>query len=382
MQEMLGGSEMLLEKLCNNYRNKKSLAFALAFIVMISMLTMGAISDMETKSVTLIQRDVFNDIENQREIVTKKITVKEFLEEQEIILEEDDILSVELLSELKTGQIITVEKSRMIEIHADGQVSFERTVGKTVGEALENTGITLSANDIVTPANDTVITEDLVITVERVEITEEAVESEIPYETVTEWDASIYLGEKVIKQYGAAGAKRDVYRVTKLNGAETSRELILSEVTKAPVNEIVLTGTKQNQAVVNKKQALASANSEFRTSADEVFAESSKGFSYSRVLNVTATAYDPSPATNAGYTKTAYGLTPEYGVVAVDPSVIPLGTRLYIESSDGGASWVYGYCIAGDTGGAIKGNKVDLCYNTKEECIQFGRRSATVYVLD
>ena len=87
-------------------------------------------------------------------------------------------------------------------------------------------------------------------------------------------------------------------------------------------------------------------------------------------------------AENGGYSKTAYGLTPGYGIVAVDPKVIPLGTKLYIESSDGGKSWVYGYCIAGDTGGAIKGNKVDLCFNTKAECIKFGRKTATVYILN
>ena len=76
------------------------------------------------------------------------------------------------------------------------------------------------------------------------------------------------------------------------------------------------------------------------------------------------------------------GLTPGYGIVAVDPRVIPLGTKLYIESTDDGKSWSYGYCLAGDTGGAIKGNRVDLCYNTQYECIQFGRRNATVYIIE
>ena len=75
-------------------------------------------------------------------------------------------------------------------------------------------------------------------------------------------------------------------------------------------------------------------------------------------------------------------MTAQYGVIAVDPKVIPLGSRVYIESSDGGKSWVYGFAVAADTGGAIKGNKIDLCYNTRAECLQFGRRSATVYILD
>lgn len=376
---------MLLEKLRNNYRNKKSLAMAVAFVVMISMLTMGAIYDKESKTVTLIQRDCFNDIENQREIVTRKTTVEEFLAEQEIILGEDDVLNVGLSDEIYPEQVVTVEKSRIVEIHADGKTEIKKAVKKTVEEVLKNAGIILSETDIVSPGRTEPITENMVITVDRVDITEETVNYEIPYESVKEADSSRYMGETAVKQYGTPGQKQEIYKVTKVNGTETARELISSSVTAEPVNEIILTGTKQNPSVISKKQSIVNGNNQFNNSRDEIAAASSqtgKGFSYSRVLNVTATAYDPSPSTNAGYTKTAYGLTPQYGVVAVDPNVIPLGTRLYIESSDGGASWVYGYCIAGDTGGAIKGNKVDLCYNTKAECMQFGRRSATVYILD
>ena len=64
----------------------------------------------------------------------------------------------------------------------------------------------------------------------------------------------------------------------------------------------------------------------------------------------------------------------------MDPSVIPLGTKMYIVSSDG--SVVYGLCTAEDTGGAIKGNKVDLYYDTRAECLKFGRRSVDVYILE
>ena len=68
-----------------------------------------------------------------------------------------------------------------------------------------------------------------------------------------------------------------------------------------------------------------------------------------------------------------------YGVIAVDPRVIPLGTKLYIESPDG--SYTYGEAIAEDTGGAIKGNKIDLFFPSYEECMRFGRRTMTVYIL-
>jgi len=97
---------------------------------------------------------------------------------------------------------------------------------------------------------------------------------------------------------------------------------------------------------------------------------------YKKVLVMEATAYSPEeakPSWGDPYS-TAIGLRAGYGVVAVDPKVIPLKTRLYIEG--------YGYAIAGDTGSAIKGMRIDLGFETAEECIEFGRRKVKVYVLD
>ena len=97
---------------------------------------------------------------------------------------------------------------------------------------------------------------------------------------------------------------------------------------------------------------------------------------YVKKLTMEATAYEPGPHSNGPYASgyTACGYKAGYGVVAVDPDVIPLNTRLYIEG--------YGYAIAGDTGGAIKGNIIDLGFETVEECYEFGRRDVVVYILD
>ena len=103
------------------------------------------------------------------------------------------------------------------------------------------------------------------------------------------------------------------------------------------------------------------------------------------VLTMTATAYDLSYQScgkrpgDRGYGITASGMRAQRGVVAVDPRVIPLGSKLYIETSDG--SFVYGFATAEDTGGAIKGNKVDLFFPSNADCMNFGRRSVKVYVL-
>lgn len=107
-----------------------------------------------------------------------------------------------------------------------------------------------------------------------------------------------------------------------------------------------------------------------------IFSDGSKA-RFRQVINMNTTAYNLFPG-SSGYT--ASGTKARRGAVSVDPSVIPLGTRLYITSPDG---WTdYGLATAEDTGGAIKGNKLDLFYDSYDTCIQFGRRETVVYVLE
>ena len=114
-------------------------------------------------------------------------------------------------------------------------------------------------------------------------------------------------------------------------------------------------------------ESVDSSNKTFTTTSGQVY-------SYSKVLDCTATAYsDPGGVT-------ASGTSCREGAIAVDPSVIPLGSRVYIISSNG--SIVYGEAVAEDTGGAIKGNIIDLYYDSESTCLDWGRRSVTVYVLN
>jgi 3D (Asp-Asp-Asp) domain-containing protein len=98
---------------------------------------------------------------------------------------------------------------------------------------------------------------------------------------------------------------------------------------------------------------------------------------YIRKLSVKATAYSRFDKGCNDWTAT--GAYATYGVIAVDPTVIPLGSKVYIVSDDG--KFIYGFASAEDTGGAIKGNKIDLCYDSVAECFIFGRRQCTVYIL-
>ncbi len=98
---------------------------------------------------------------------------------------------------------------------------------------------------------------------------------------------------------------------------------------------------------------------------------------YSSVIEVSATAYTTERQENK---ITATGTVAHVGGIAVDPKVIPYGTKMYIVSKAG--AWAYGYAVAEDCGGGIKGNKVDLFLDTYDECIQFGVRKALVYIIE
>lgn len=167
--------------------------------------------------------------------------------------------------------------------------------------------------------------------------------------------------------------------IKNLSGKVISKSLIVdsdikedskaSEEVKLNKNEVL-----ENGRVINKDNRVSSA-SPIRTGTADV-----SNLKYKRVITMTATAYSADPRENGGYTVTKLGTPLRAGVVAVDPNVIPLGTKLYIETADGYAS--YGYAVAEDTGSAIKGKKIDLFIADKAQVRAFGRRQVKVYILD
>ena len=338
----------------------------LLLVIGVATITMGAVFDAAQKNVTLAQIDELLGIDKTKEYSTRKFTVGEFLEENEIELGEHDTINKNVDEEILENDALIIRKGRQIELSVDGTVEFAITTKATVGDALVELGIVLSDDDVVTPALDEMISDGISIVIDRY-TTETVTETEsIAFETKKVNTSSLKLGKTKVVTQGENGVREITYTVKKKNGEVVSKERVSEKVTKKPVTKVVHVGTKKSST----KSSISSGGGK------------KAGFSYSKKFTVTATAYSKSLSENGGNAKTAYGLTPQVGVVAVDPKVIPLGTKLYIESSDGGKSWTYGYCIAGDTGGAIKGNKIDLCFNTNKECIQFGRRSATVYILN
>ena len=250
--------------------------------------------------------------------------------------------------------LISIDTIYTVTVKADGRESLVPTSGESVGSILGKAGITLNASDKISVPTSEFTRPDMTIEISRVGFERVTQTEQIPYKKIRHNNASINYGTENIKQQGAYGSRETTYEVYFEDGVEKKRTLISQQVLKNPVDEIIEVGTGGTV-----------------TSSGETFR-------YKRVLEVTATAYSTEGWTSK---RTATGTIARVGAIAVDPKVIPLGSKLHITSLDG-KSWVYGYAVAEDTGGAIKGNKIDLFFNTQAECRRFGVRKAKVYILE
>ncbi len=295
------------------------------------------------------------------QIRTTDTKVGKILSKQGIILNEGDSVNYALTDEISGDAVISVKRAMSVDIHFMGKTEAYLTTERVVGKILEEQGIEVTDECTVIPAVDKTVSEGDKITVVMRDTHDVTVQEEFDYSVIETENPDLAPGERVVIQHGQKGVKEYIYQIRYEDGVESGRELISETVLSDPIDEIVECGPKEvwELGVI----------------------PASRPTNYSRMETFTATAYDASPADNgiwAGQTSTGMPLV--YGVIAVDPKVIPYGTKMYIESVDG--QYVYGYAIAGDCGGAIKGKKVDLFFESRSTCYQFGRRAVNIYFLD
>ena len=284
----------------------------------------------------------------------------ELLEEAALTLGADDAIA---MTDEKQDINIEIFRAFPVSVQANGQtVSVNVIAQTTVRETLDKAAVEYDADDRFSAELDAVVTANMDITVVRCETKVVEETESIPFDSETKKTDSLYKGVTKVEQEGEKGEKTLVYSVSYEDGVEVARTLTETVVTKEAKNKGTLVGTK--------KRAITSTSSYGRKMSKEELAGA-------KCITVTATAYS---SDCDGGARTCLGKIPSYGTVAVDPKVIPLGTKMYIVSPSG--NYVYGYCFAGDTGGAIKGNKVDLFMNSSSTCRSFGRRTMLVYILD
>lgn len=288
-------------------------------------------------------------------------TVADALNKAGITLAYNQVVTPAETTEVVEDITVTIADGVKVTVTADGETNAVYLAKGNVVDSLNNKGYGVDDDDILSVERSADVAEGMSITINRVDYKDETVTESIAYDTKKEGSDEIELGETKVKTEGVNGAQKVTSRCKYIDGEKVAEEVIDTQVTKEPVDEVILVGTKGSNL----------------TSVAGTFTDyNGATVAYSRVVTGSGTAYT-APA-GAG---TATGVPAYHGGVAVNPNVIPYGTKLYIESTDG--SFVYGYATAVDTGGALMDGSavVDCFYNTYGECVNFGRRNVNVYIV-
>jgi len=277
---------------------------------------------------------------------TTAYTLDEFIEEEGIDYDSTlDKISANVATTLSDDMTIVIDKPIPVYLTADGEtLEFRAQPPILVSDVLEGLGKEVGEEDILSHELD-----------EELEMSEEVILQRVTYGTATEEESIAYssktikdydfgIGQVAVTQEGENGVKTKTYKTKLVDGVEVSREFVSEEVTKEPVDQITSIGYK-------------------------ILSGTPSGLSYSKAITCKAVAYHSSAANPRG----ASGKPAVYGTCAVDTSVIPMGTKLYITG--------YGYATANDTGSGVKGNMVDLYMENNAQCYYWGARTVTVYIL-
>ncbi len=271
------------------------------------------------------------------EVRTTAATVGEALEEAGLSLYRADPIYPSPDTATSAGLHIYISRSFPIVLTADGRTYTTRTHARTVADLLQEEGLSLFPDDRVEPPLETPLRPGMTVRVIRVTTYDQVIESPIPFRYLQQPDPELELDHHRLRP-GREGLKQEVIRITYEDGHEVRRTYLGERVVREPVDQIFYYGTR----IV------------IRT------LETPDGpIQYWRKIRVWATSYYPSTCDKSPDDPT-YGITytgkrATRGIVAVDPRVIPLHTRMYIPG--------YGFGAAEDIGGAIKGRHIDLCFD-------------------
>ena len=288
------------------------------------------------------------------------------LEEAGLELSAGDLVTTE---ESFGSATITIRRAADVAINYYGEmITATAYEDETLADVLARLELTWNEDDKISQSLDTQVYDGLNLAISTVKVEEQTYTVAIPYETVYVDDDNMEKGATKVRTQGAEGEMLCTAAVTYVNGQETAREMLTEEVKTEAVNKVVAVGTGKN--LFKNMGNVTIGNGTITLASGEVL-------TYTHASTFKATAYT---STDPGCgTKTATGTTVRVGTVAVDPRVIPYGTRMFIVTNDG--AYIYGVGTAEDCGGAIKGNRLDLYFNTHSECINFGVRNCTVYFL-
>ncbi|OIK16739.1 hypothetical protein BIV60_03130 [Bacillus sp. MUM 116] len=301
----------------------------------------------QAKQVTIVK-------DNEKKTVwTTADTVAGLLKNRNITLKEHDQVLPKPQKSIKDRMKINIQSAFHLTYVDGGKKKQVWSASTTVADFLKQQAIKLNTLDRVEPSLTATIKKNDEIHVIRVEKVTDVVEEPVHFAVITKKDESLANGKEKTVREGQKGLVSREFEVFYENGKEVSRELIREQKLKEKQDKIVAVGTKELDLQVSRGE---------NETGQEFY--------------VSTTAYTADCNGCSGRTATGINLraNPNVKVVAVDPSIIPLGTKVFVEG--------YGYAVAADTGGAIKGYKIDLFFPSRTQAYSWGVRKVKIKVLN
>lgn len=310
-----------------------------AKIIIIAILGIFLFFSLFSHCYTIKDESIFHQVVSLRPLTNTQVIEAAGI----TVRSEDSIISKE--HEFLKGNEFQIQRSKPVSVEIDGKNQTVYTIAKTVSDLLKEKDIELKEKDFINVKLTDNIENVGTIIIKTYLEKERVVKKAISYKTVYETNAMAAKGLIYKKQNGENGVLEKHYKDIYYGGEKSAEEFMYDKVVKAPINEIYITGN----ATPPKK--------------------------YVKSYTVTSTAYSPTVAeTDSNPWVTASGMKSAFGVIAVDPKVIPLGTLVYVDG--------YGYAIAGDTGGFIKGEKIDVFFYSTKDANKWGVKKVKIYILD
>lgn len=410
-----------MKNLFTSLRNKQTGIVIIAVILFISVLS--AVLFIGTKNTVALTVNG-----KQQEIHTHADTVRDLLSEQNVQFSDADLVVPSLNTSIENGIAVEWEQAKKITITVDGEEQSIHTTSDQVSEVLAEAKVNVTEHDKLLPAlnakvgsdsniniekafqvtlidgvnekkiwststtvadflnqqaiqmneldrveqrMEDVLIPNAVIQVVRIEKVTDVVEATTNFAVETRKDKDLLKGKEKIVQEGKKGLIKRTYETISKNGKPALRILKSEKVVNVPTKKVIAVGTKVITASVSRGTARSK-----ETTSTASASNSSAAPSGGKEFYVSATAYTAHCNGCTGITATGINLlaNPGLKVIAVDPSVIPLGSKVWVEG--------YGYAVAGDTGGAIKGMKIDLFMPSTDQAFGYGRKQVRVKVLN
>lgn len=347
--------EKLKNSLVKNLKNYFSNSPKVIFVVMLSCICIAS-------AILSMRKTIYISIDGkEKKYVTLSSSVSNVLKNEDITIGKKDKIKPSLSSKLKSGDKVSIKRAVDVKVAVDGKILNIKSAEDDVNKMVTAENIELENYDKVYPSRESKLSNGMYVKITRMKT--ELTKSTLPidFSTVYRSDDTIEKGTAKTIQEGQQGEKTIETRIVYEDGKVISKQVLSEVVDKQPVNKIVANGT-----------------------LGVITASRGGKMYYTKSLRMSATAYSASYGStgknpgDSGYGRTATGTRARrnpngYSSIAVDPRVIPLGSKLFIEG--------YGLAIAEDTGSGINGDKIDLFLDTDGEANDWGVRWVNVYFL-